>query len=434
MVLTVAVTEMALVYKLKHLNKTDSYLIQLQHQLCDDPDSMPHFTFQEGLLLFRKRLIIPPDPALKRLLLEEFHSSNIGGHAGIAWSFLRLSSNFFWLGMRKDVKQFVLQCQVFQQMKDTHSKPAGLLLPIPIPVSIFEDISMDFITGLPPSQGRTVILHRDPIFLSDFRAEINRLQGTKLAKSSAYHPQLDGQTEALNKCLEMYLRCFVADIPATWFHLLPLAEFWYNTSYQHSSKLTPFEVVYGRPPPTVTRYIRDDTSNPDVIESLCRRDETLSLLKSNLQAAEERMKSNADKGRKDVSFEIGDWVYVRLRPYRQLSILLQHHTKLSRRFFGLFKVLHRVGEGLPPSEATWEDLPTLTHQFPDLNLEDKVRLHRGGNVTNPQDHSSTLRRSSRDKQSPKYLVEYVVPKDNRGPLPLSNTAAHIAPACQETSK
>ncbi|KAF3650198.1 hypothetical protein FXO38_17280 [Capsicum annuum] len=296
MVLTVAVTEMALVYKLKHLNKTDSYLIQLQHQLCDDPDSMPHFTFQEGLLLFRKRLIIPPDPALKRLLLEEFHSSNIGGHAGIAWSFLRLSSNFFWLGMRKDVKQFVLQCQVFQQMKDTHSKPAGLLLPIPIPVSIFEDISMDFITGLPPSQGRTVIL------------------------------------------------------------------------------------VIGD---------RDDTSNPDVIESLCRRDETLSLLKSNLQAAEERMKSNADKGRKD---------------------------------------------GLPPSEATWEDLPTLTHQFPDLNLEDKVRLHRGGNVTNPQDHSSTLRRSSRDKQSPKYLVEYVVPKDNRGPLPLSNTAAHIAPACQETSK
>ncbi|PHT41544.1 hypothetical protein CQW23_20398 [Capsicum baccatum] len=52
-----------------------------------------------------------------------------------------------------------------------------------------------------------------------------------------------------------------------------------------------------------------------------------------------------------------------------------------------------AGEGLPPSEATWEDLPTLTHQFPDLNLEDKVSLHGGGNVTNPQVHSSTLRRS-----------------------------------------
>lgn len=56
------------------------------------------------------------------------------------------------------------------------------------------------------------------------------------------------------------------------------------------------------------------------------------------------MKQNADKGRKDVSFEIGDWVFVRLRPYRQLSIRLQRHTKLSQRFFGPFKVLHRVGE------------------------------------------------------------------------------------------
>ncbi|PHU11921.1 hypothetical protein BC332_18851 [Capsicum chinense] len=180
------------------------------------------------------------------------------------------------------------------------------------------------------------------------------------------------------------------------------------------------------------------------------------------------MKRNANKGRKDVSFEIGDWVYVRLRPYRQLSIRLQRHTKLSQRFFGPFKVTpidligqdssllltpenileqriitkggHQITQflvkwqGLPPSEATWEDLPTLTHQFPDLNLEDKVSLHGGGNVTNLQVHSSTLRRSSRDKQSPKYLVEYVVPKANRGPLPLSNTAAHIAPACQETSK
>ncbi|KAM3238925.1 hypothetical protein P3L10_013958 [Capsicum annuum] len=261
--------------------------------------------------------------------------------------------------------------------------------------------------GFPSS----IVSNHDPIFLSDFWAEINRLQGTKLAKSSAYHPQSDGQTEALNKCLEMYLRCFAADIPTTWFRLLQWAEFWYNTSYQHSSKLTPFEVVYGRPPRTVTRYIRDDTSNLNVIESLCRRDEMLSLLKSNLQAAQECMKQNADKGRKDVSFEIGDWVFVRLRPYRQLSILLQRHTKLSRRFFGPFKMLLHVGEvtpidligqdsslrltpedileqrivtkgghqitqflvkwqGLPPSENTWEDIPTLTHQFPDLNLED----------------------------------------------------------------
>ncbi|PHT51474.1 hypothetical protein CQW23_11221 [Capsicum baccatum] len=60
--------------------------------------------------------------------------------------------------MLKDVKQFVLNCQVCQQMKDTHSKPAELLFPFPIRAAIFEDISMDFITILPPSQGHTIIL------------------------------------------------------------------------------------------------------------------------------------------------------------------------------------------------------------------------------------------------------------------------------------
>lgn len=257
---------------------------------------------------------------------------------------------------------------------------------------------MDFVTGLPPSYGRTVILvivdrlskyghfialptkftshkiaevfvqeyirlhgfpstivsDRDPIFLSEFWAEINWLQGTQLAKSSAYHPQSDGQTEALNKCWEMYLRCFAADTPSRWFHLLLWAEFWYNNSYQHSSKLTPFEVVYARPPPRIARYIMDGNTPQAVADSLGQRDDTLALLKSNLQFAQARMKRYVDKGRKDVAFQVGDWVFVCLRPCRQLSLRLQRHTKLSRRFFGPFQVLQRVGEvvyrlDLPPS-------------------------------------------------------------------------------------
>ncbi|KAH0737522.1 hypothetical protein KY290_036227 [Solanum tuberosum] len=549
MALTLAVTEIALINKLRQLNRTNAKLLDLQHQLCTDPASLPQFSFQEGLLLFRNRLVIPPDHDLKKLLLEEFHSSKIGGHAGISRTFHRLSSNFYWSGMRQDVKQFVLTCQICQQMKDTCSRPSGLLLPLPIPSAIFEDISMDFITGLPSSHGRTVILvivdrlskyghfialppkftshkiaevfvqeyirlhgfpstivsDRDPIFLSEFWAEINRLQGTQLAKSSAYHPQSDGQTEALNKCLEMYLRCFAADTPTSWFPLLPWAEFWYNTSYQHSSKLTPFEVVYGRPPPTIARYVLDGNTTPVVAASLRERDDTLALLKSNLQFAQARMKRYADKGRKDVAFQIGDWVFVRLRPYRQLSLRLQRHTKLSRRFFGPFQVLQRIGEvayklnippsskihpvfhvsalrkclgtpdqqvtpidlldhssslmlspesildsrtitkgahpvrqflikwqGLPLEDATWEDSHSLRQRFPDLNLEDKVHLHEGGNVTNPQDHRGALRRSSRGKQPPKYLDQYVVPNAKQGPPVLvpfpASSGAESSPA------
>ncbi|KAH0670700.1 hypothetical protein KY290_026097 [Solanum tuberosum] len=396
--LSLAITEIALVDKLKALNKSNEELLALQQKLLNTPDFMSSFSFQEGLLLFKNRLVIPKDASLRLMLLEEFHASKIGGHAGVARTFHRLSSNFHWVGMRSDVKKFVSECQICQQMKDSQLKPAGLLSPLPIPSEIFAEISMDFITGLPSSQGRTVILvivdrlskyghfialsanftsqkvaevfvqefvrlhgfptkivsDRDPIFISEFLTEINKLQGTHLAKSSAYHSQTDGQTESLNKCLEMYLRCFATDTPSTWVPLLPWAEFWYNNSYQHSSKMTPFEVVYGRPPPIVSRFVLDSTSNPTISGSLRQRDETLAVLKSNLLQAQDRMKFQADKGRREVIFDIGDWVYVRLRPYRQLSVRLQRHSKLSRRFFGPFQIIQRIGDvayklDLPPS-------------------------------------------------------------------------------------
>lgn len=92
---------------------------------------------------------------------------------------------------------------------------------------------------------RVIISDRDPRFLYSFWKEIHRLQGTTLATSTAYHPQTYGQSEALNKCVEMFLRCFVADTPHDWVSMLPWAEFWYNTSYQSAAVMTPFPALYG---------------------------------------------------------------------------------------------------------------------------------------------------------------------------------------------
>lgn len=132
--------------------------------------------------------------------------------------------------------------------------------------------------------------------------------------------------------------------PNTWFPLLPWAELWYNTSFQTSAKMTPFEVVYGRPPPTISRFVIDGTTTQAITESFRQRDETLGILKANLLQAQTRMKALADKGRREISFEVGDWVYVRLRPYRQLSLRLQRYNKLSRRFFGSFQVIQKIGQ------------------------------------------------------------------------------------------
>jgi hypothetical protein len=166
--------------------------------------------------------------------------------------------------MKQDVKEFVQKCLICQQAKHDTRAPAGLLQPLPIPEQVWEDVAMDFITGLPPSHGYTVImvvidrltkyshfsplkvdynsknvaeafmktivkLHgvpksiisdRDKVFMSKFWKDLFQLQGTTLAMSSAYHPQTDGQSEALNKCVEMYLRCLTFHNPKSWFKAL----------------------------------------------------------------------------------------------------------------------------------------------------------------------------------------------------------------------
>jgi hypothetical protein len=66
--------------------------------------------------------------------------------------------------------------------------------------------------------------------------------------STSYHPQMDGQTERVNQCLEAYLQCTVNACPRKWKDWLPLAEFWYNTSFHSSLNSSPFEVLYGHPP------------------------------------------------------------------------------------------------------------------------------------------------------------------------------------------
>ena len=109
--------------------------------------------------------------------------------------------------------------------------------------------------GLPS----TIVSNRDPVFTSKFWSELMKLQGISLAMSSSYHLQTDGQTEIVNKSLEHYLRAFAADRPQAWVDWLPLAEFWFNTNFHSSLKLTPFEALYGYPPPKLEDYIPGTT-------------------------------------------------------------------------------------------------------------------------------------------------------------------------------
>ena len=80
---------------------------------------------------------------------------------------------------------------------------------------------------------------RDPIFVSQFRKDLMAFQGVQLQLSSAYHPQTDGQSEVVNRCLETFLRCMCCDVPHEWSKWLPLAEWWYNTNHHTSIQCSP---------------------------------------------------------------------------------------------------------------------------------------------------------------------------------------------------
>ncbi|CAJ2644751.1 unnamed protein product [Trifolium pratense] len=374
--------------QIKAAQKQDTTLIEITQKCVQSNQDDSHYTVKGDLLFWKQRIIIPQDSSLIQQLLFELHTSPLGGHAGITRTLARVKAQFYWSGMKRDIVQYIQSCEICQKAKTVNTSPAGLLQPLPIPSQVWEDIAMDFITGLPSSQGYTVILvvvdrltkfanfiplktdytsrsvaeafmHHivklhgmpksivsdwDKVFTSQFWQQLFKLQGTSLTMSSAYHPQTDGQSEVLNKTLELFLRCFTFNKPTAWFKALAWSEFWYNTAFQTSIGMTPFKALYGRDPPTLVRYQPQTTDPPTVQEELMERDQVLQQLKSHLERAQQYMKKQADKHRSDLVLKVGDMVLVKLQPYRQQSLALRKNQKLGMRYFGPFEIIARVGE------------------------------------------------------------------------------------------
>jgi hypothetical protein len=350
-----------------------------------DEEALGPWSYKTGLIFYKDRIYLRSNSPLTTAIIHEFHS---GTHEGFNKMWHRLKAVFYWQGASSQIKTYLRECDVCQRNKSELTKPAGLLQPLPIPTTIWADISMDFVDGLPLSQGKTVVfvvvdrfskyahfiplkhpysatgvaqvffdnifkLHgiptsivcdRDPAFTSKFWQELFRLQGTRFNLSSSYHPQTDGQTEVVNRTLEMYLHCFTGDKPKDWVKWLSWAEYTYNTSYHSSTGKTPFEVVYGRLPPTLLSYIPRTAKVEAVEHALLQRDQLLKEVRFKLQLAQNRMKQIYDRGHQERSFQPGDFVYVRLQPYRQHSLERRSNMKLAAKFYGPYRVLERIGE------------------------------------------------------------------------------------------
>lgn len=293
---------------------------------------------------------------------------------------------FFWPGLKREVQKFVSECVVYQRSKSDKCHPPGLLEPLLILDMAWTYISMDFVEGLPKSNGKEVILviidrltkyghfiplvhpytaqlvaqaflenvfklhgmpkaivtDRDRIFTSRFWQEIFKAWKVSLRFSTAYHPQSDGQTERLNQCLKSYLRCMAFTEPRRWYYWLALAEWWYNTTYHSSLKTTPYQALYGSPPPVISEVSVPGRDNEEATYFLLEKEGILKQIKENLAQAQLRMKKYADQNRSERTFEVGDMVYLKMQPYRLAAFGLRQSLKLTCKFYGSFRILQKL--------------------------------------------------------------------------------------------
>jgi hypothetical protein len=140
--------------------------------------------------------------------------------------------------------------------------------------------------------------------------------GTQLVYSSSYHPQSDGQTKIVNKCLKGYLRFFVSDKKTQWFKWLPLVEWWYNTSFHTATKMTPFMALYGYHPPSSTSSLKEKSKFQVVEDHIEHQQQVLQILKDNLTMEQNCMKQQADQHHGERIFEVEHWMFLRLQPYK----------------------------------------------------------------------------------------------------------------------
>jgi hypothetical protein len=198
----------------------------------------------KGVLWFEDHLVVPKNPELRKKILDEANLSKFSMHPGSNKMYHDLRSLYWWTRMKREIAKYVSECDTCQRIKASHLKVAGTLQPLPIPSWKWEDICMNFVVGLPNTSRhhdsiwvivdrltktahflpvhtthkaekyaeiyidqivclhgipRTIVSDRGALFVARFWEQLQKSLGTTMIRSSAYHPQTDGQTERVNQ-------------------------------------------------------------------------------------------------------------------------------------------------------------------------------------------------------------------------------------------
>ncbi|KND54475.1 hypothetical protein BSCH_01514c [Candidatus Paraburkholderia schumanniana] len=321
---------------------------------------------------------------------------------------------YFWPRMRKDVDREVARCVKCRQAK-SKVNPHGLYMPLPVPSEPWVDISMDFILGLPRTRTshdsifvvvdrfskmahfiachktdnapliadlffreivrlhgipRTIVSDRDVKFLSYFWKTLWFKLGTKLLFSTSSHPQTDGQTEVGKMTVSTMLRALIKRNVKSWVDCLPHMVFAFSRSLQFTTLVSPVDLVYGfnpltpmdlMPLPLNERTNLDGKRKAEFVRSLHDR------ARLNIEKRNEQLTRQLNKGRRKVTLEPGDWVWIHMRKERFPA---QRRSKLSPRGDGPFQVLEKVNDNAYRLELPSEYGVHATFNVADLSLFD----------------------------------------------------------------
>ncbi|XP_020967449.1 uncharacterized protein LOC110266778 [Arachis ipaensis] len=274
-------------------NQTDSAMLRLLAKLKTG-ELGPDYAMKEGLLMYQGQVWVPDFKGLRELLLQEFHSSLRGGHVGILKTYKALGESFFlaW-----------------------NASPSSQ--------------SAEF-TGI--------------LVVVDRFIKVGHFSALKPGFTAKDVAQSDGQTEVVNRTLEQYLRVFTHTYPKQWTSYLSWAEFCYNGSYHCTINMTLHEALFGFPMNVLPGYSSGTTSVIEVDEMLKVREVLNKELTYFIQRAQNKMKKQADSHRRDMEFNPGDCVLLKIKSYRQRSLSLEPHNKLRKRYYGPYKVIQKVGK------------------------------------------------------------------------------------------
>ncbi|KPM33905.1 hypothetical protein AK830_g12666, partial [Neonectria ditissima] len=342
---------------------------------------------QQGTLFFKGRLVIPAQEALRIEILRRHHDDPRAGHMGTAKTLELVSRKFHWNRIGEDVADYTTRCQLCQGVRSPRHKPYGHLQSLPLPAHPFQEISMDFITGLPNSARadgeeydailvivcrmtkyamflpckKTItaaqlaqLLHehveckfgspegivsdRDKLLTSQFWKELMIERATRRRLSTAYHPQTDGQTERTNQTVGKYLRIFAGKAPQRWAAQLPEAEFAYNNSQHSSIGVSPMQALYGYHP-RVVEYVPQHSRT--TVQGVTERIETLRRVRAEARAcweqAVESQAKNYNKRHIEQEYKVGQIVGLSTRNFRF------KHRKLAPKFIRV-AIAERIGK------------------------------------------------------------------------------------------